>query len=509
MDSHNAKKHKKLHRLEYALSLVICCFLITAIAAPFAFGYYYKTRFFPQTTIAGINVSNYRLNDAKNLFSNRVGDISRKEITLKLADENYRFTAGSIGLKYDWHKALNDAFQSQRDYDIWHDGFNLVKNLITDKKTTIQAHLGLNQKLLNDKVDTMLKSVNRDPINANIHADGDHFTIDKETYGLGVDKENLKEMIKYTLKENLLSSSETITLNFPSTQLEPKIKETDLIIVKTQAENLIKNAIILTFEDKKYTYRSQNMTKWVKFETKNDQTVPSIDRTAITKDISTLAKKIDIHPRVKLVSKIDNSTLQEGQDGRALNQTKTTNDIILAFSANQASQLSVQTNSLLPVASAAPPQEISISLQVDSKPFETKNVAPPFNPGMYPGHYIEVNLSNQTMYLWDGTNLVKQFRVSTGKKSTPTREGTFSIRNKASVGKDFPWIMPWWMAFAQDRWGAWQGIHELPVDMRTGRKEGIRDIGYAVSHGCIRLAVGAAKEVYNWAQVGDPVYVHK
>jgi lipoprotein-anchoring transpeptidase ErfK/SrfK len=111
--------------------------------------------------------------------------------------------------------------------------------------------------------------------------------------------------------------------------------------------------------------------------------------------------------------------------------------------------------------------------------------------------------------LWEGTTLFKEYRISSGKASTPTREGTFNIRNKASVGKSFPWIMPWWMAFAQDRWGAWQGFHELPVDMRTGLKEGIGDIGYAVSHGCVRLPVGQAQEVFNWTSVGDPVYIHR
>jgi len=35
-------------------------------------------------------------------------------------------------------------------------------------------------------------------------------------------------------------------------------------------------------------------------------------------------------------------------------------------------------------------------------------------------------------------------------------------------------------------------------------------LGHAVSHGCVRLQIGPAKEVYDWTEVGvTKIFVHK
>ena len=361
----------------------------------------------------------------------------------------------------------------------------------------------------------ILKEVNREPVSAQIRVDNNQLVIDKEVYGVGIDKTNLENLIKKNIQTNSTKPTwEELKLAFFAGTLTPSITETSLAPVRVQTENLIKNPITLTFEDKKYTFNSTNMLKWIKFDIKNNITTPIIDRAAINKDVAVIAKKIDIKPTEKLLSSIDSSVMQEGKDGRNLVQAKAVNEIIALLDITQIAQAQPiavgQNTGMIPIANAAPaPVSYTIALQVDPKPFETKTAAPPFTPGMYPGKYMEVNLSNQMLYLWEGLNKVKEFRISSGKKSTPTREGIFKIKNKASVGKSFPWIMPWWMAFAQDKTGAWQGFHELPVDMRTGHKEGIQDIGLAVSHGCVRLPIGQSKEVYDWAEVGLPVYIHK
>ena len=62
--------------------------------------------------------------------------------------------------------------------------------------------------------------------------------------------------------------------------------------------------------------------------------------------------------------------------------------------------------------------------------------------------------------------------------------------------------MPYWMAF--DNRG--YGLHELP-EWPGGYKEGASHLGHRVSHGCVRLGVGAAKKLYDWAEVGTLVIV--
>ena len=59
--------------------------------------------------------------------------------------------------------------------------------------------------------------------------------------------------------------------------------------------------------------------------------------------------------------------------------------------------------------------------------------------------------------------------------------------------------MPFWMQFT----GMGHGIHELP-EWPGGYKEGAAHLGIPVSHGCVRLGIGPAQTVYNWADKGTP-----
>jgi hypothetical protein len=119
---------------------------------------------------------------------------------------------------------------------------------------------------------------------------------------------------------------------------------------------------------------------------------------------------------------------------------------------------------------------------------------------------IDVSLARQELTYYLGDKPLAVRTVSTGKKSTPTPVGTFSINNKAprawSPGARL-W-MPWWMSFK----GSAYGLHELP-EWPGGKKEGANHLGKAVSGGCIRLGVGAAKELYDWAEIGTQVVIHK
>jgi lipoprotein-anchoring transpeptidase ErfK/SrfK len=64
--------------------------------------------------------------------------------------------------------------------------------------------------------------------------------------------------------------------------------------------------------------------------------------------------------------------------------------------------------------------------------------------------------------------------------------------------------MPFWMAITP---GGSFGIHELP-EWPDGDKNGANDLGSPVSHGCVRLGIGPAERVYNWAEIGTPVVVY-
>jgi lipoprotein-anchoring transpeptidase ErfK/SrfK len=122
------------------------------------------------------------------------------------------------------------------------------------------------------------------------------------------------------------------------------------------------------------------------------------------------------------------------------------------------------------------------------------------------GKYIDINLKSQVMTIFENGELMDAYMVSSGKRGMETPQGSFQVSNKTprAWSKEYGLFMPYWMAMVRS--GSF-GIHELP-EWPGGYKEGANHLGTPVSHGCIRLGVGPAKRVYDWADMGTPVIIH-
>jgi len=122
------------------------------------------------------------------------------------------------------------------------------------------------------------------------------------------------------------------------------------------------------------------------------------------------------------------------------------------------------------------------------------------------GKVITIDLSEQKLSYFEGGFRIATITTSTGKPGYETPTGEYAINNKVdrAYSRAYGLYMPYWMSFI----GSAYGIHELP-EWPSGYKEGEDHLGKAVSHGCVRLGVGAAEELYQWADVGTPVVVQK
>lgn len=116
------------------------------------------------------------------------------------------------------------------------------------------------------------------------------------------------------------------------------------------------------------------------------------------------------------------------------------------------------------------------------------------------GRWIEVDLSQQRLTAWNGRTRVRTFIVSTGKKRTPTRIGTFAIRSKLrstrmrGQGYNVPNV-PYTMYYS----GGY-ALHGAYWHNRFGTR---------MSHGCVNLRVSHARWLYRWAPMGTRVVIHQ
>jgi lipoprotein-anchoring transpeptidase ErfK/SrfK len=113
--------------------------------------------------------------------------------------------------------------------------------------------------------------------------------------------------------------------------------------------------------------------------------------------------------------------------------------------------------------------------------------------------WIDVNLSQQQIYAYEGDILVNSFVVSTGVYGTPTVTGEFRIYVKVPLQdmsgpgyylRDVPWVM----FFYED-----YGFHGTYWH---------NNFGTPMSRGCVNLTMDDAAWLYDWAEVGTRVVVH-
>ncbi len=130
------------------------------------------------------------------------------------------------------------------------------------------------------------------------------------------------------------------------------------------------------------------------------------------------------------------------------------------------------------------------------------NTTPPDGSNNAP-RWIDVNLAEQTLAVYDNDQLVFATVIASGQEPFWTRPGLFHIQQKKETEtmrdndpSDFYYIedVPWTMYFDGPR--ALHGAY-----WRTR-------FGYAQSHGCVNLSVGDAHWLFDWAHEGDWVYVH-
>jgi lipoprotein-anchoring transpeptidase ErfK/SrfK len=114
-------------------------------------------------------------------------------------------------------------------------------------------------------------------------------------------------------------------------------------------------------------------------------------------------------------------------------------------------------------------------------------------------HWIDVDLTNQSVYAYEGDTMVNSFLVSTGTWLHPTVVGQFKIYVKYTKANmhgpgyflpNVPYVMYFYKSY---------GLHGTYWH---------HNFGTPMSHGCINLSTDDAAWLFSWASVGTVVNVH-
>ena len=125
--------------------------------------------------------------------------------------------------------------------------------------------------------------------------------------------------------------------------------------------------------------------------------------------------------------------------------------------------------------------------------------------GVDNGRWIEVNLYEQTIAVYDQNELAFATLVASGLEPFWTRPGLFQIYEKLET-------TPMRGAFEADRSDAYY-LEDVPWTMYFDDARALHgaywraNLGFPQSHGCVNLSIGDAHWLFDWAEIGDWVYV--
>lgn len=172
------------------------------------------------------------------------------------------------------------------------------------------------------------------------------------------------------------------------------------------------------------------------------------------------------------------------------------------FPTDLPTEIPTETPTSTPEATETPAQ---LAMEI-VPPTPTSAYIPP-TPGQKPVYaasgngerWIDVDLTNQRVYAYEGDVVVNSFLVSTGTWATPTVTGQFKVYVKYLSAKmsgpgyylpNVPYIMYFYKSY---------GLHGTYWH---------NNFGTPMSHGCVNLSTPDAEWLYNWASVGTVVNVH-
>lgn len=237
---------------------------------------------------------------------------------------------------------------------------------------------------------------------------------------------------------------------------------------------------------------------WIKFEVKGDSVTPAVDKEAVGKWVNQVAEesKLDPVPGIQNVNSAGTvvAIARDGSRGRQVSNVDQVVDGIV-------NSLDTQTS-----------YSAEFEYSYQDPTFEQRLIASGAENLVYqaaPGErWIDVNMSTYTATAYEGTTAIMSIPTVFGAPATPTKTGTFAVYAKVPIqdmkgfnpdgtpylARDMSWILYYDGDYA---------LHGTPVRYKFGY-----DAGTSGSKGCVNLPVDRAKQLYDWAGIGDRVIVH-
>lgn len=414
----------------------------------------------PGTSVAGVPVGFLTQGAATDAIAQRLAETS-----VTLGEGGPALTGAELGASVDAAALASSAFA---DRPLWN-----IPQWFGDP---VDADVTVDTAAATAVLEEALPSAYTDPVPAAVVFTDGRYTVTPAVDGTGIDVDSVVSALSASFAAGELSSvvdAEPVAV--------PAAATTELAQSTADSANaMLDNVGFYVGDERTVPVDAATAASWI--------TVTSDDTGAfsITADPAKIQSAVDALPAAVNRSAVDGtvvvnsdstvlSTSVAGQDGRVLGDTSGVAD---AFAAQLASGNGVYT------------------LPVEVTPAATTTLA----------RLLEVDLSDQRLYLKENGAVVDSWAISSGIAQSPTYTGRYRINSHitsqtmTSSDPDNPYWnyevpnVQWVMYFNGDQ--AFHGVYWH------------NDFGNARSHGCVGMPNSRAKQIYDWAPTGVDVWIH-
>jgi len=465
------RKSNKKRILKIVLSVVLVLLIVPLCFLYLFVAYYYRDRFYANTYVNNIDISNMTYEEAENLISSEV-----RSYVLSIEGRNGVYdtiTGNSINLHLLYSKDLSEFIQEQNTFgwpvDIFKKHYHETDTMLTFDETLLEEEF--------KRLAFLKEENNIMPLNARISEYGENgYEIIPEQHGAKIIEDKLYEAITDAI--NLLKPK--LFLEDIDCYEKPVIGSDYPPLVKAVEEmNKLAGAeITYEFGDAVEVLDGKIISQWISVS--DDYEVTFEPEAGIKEFVDYIGKTYNTFGKTRTfkTSYGDVIKVSGGDYGWWLNRPKEAEELL---------------------------ELVKSGARLKKEPVYYQT-AQQYGDDDIGNTYVEVNLTAQHLFFYKDGELILESDFVSGNlaKNWGTPTGTYPVqykqRNAVLVGEDYETPVDYWMPFNRNI-----GFHDA-----SWRKDFGKDIYKTKgSHGCINMPPKAAEIMYNNIKRGVAVVVYE
>lgn len=426
----------------------------------------YKTRFFPNTQINGVDASGKTAAEVQELIAEGVNGYT---LTIDERNNQTETIAGTdIKLHAEFDGSLEKMVAAQNPFVwLWH---------MKQEEYTIGTMVAYDDAALESQIRNLScldpeKAV--EPVNAKIseYVSGQGYSIEPEQEGTAVEAEKLTQAVTGAI-ENL---QDHLSLEEADVYKKPTVLKDDASLAEQldKMNKYAKMSVTYQFGDSTETLNGDQIHAWL---IANADGSVSVDSSKVSEYVSEMAKAHNTSNKAKTLKTSYGSTIQVsgGTYGWKINQAAETEALAAIIASGEST----------------------------TREPEYSQKAASHGANDYGDTYVEINLTGQHLFFYKEGKLVVESDFVSGNlaKGWGTPAGSYPLaykqKNAVLKGENYRTPVNYWMPFNN-------GIGMHDAKWRSSFGGTIYKTGG--SHGCINLPPSVAKTIFDNISAGTPV----